>query len=128
MSSPAPDAAAGGAVPSVPSSVSGGLASMYSASELAALSLHTTAWRSEAWLHAYPLHRGTVLDYFKHTDFYDRTCNNEIVNMQQQGAEDTSKALRSDRQTHATTHSLLSCFSLFSFLFLSSFSLHPIAA
>jgi hypothetical protein len=32
----------------------------------------TKSWRFEAWIFAYPLNRNTVLDYFKHSEFYDR--------------------------------------------------------
>jgi hypothetical protein len=65
--------------------------------------LSTISWRFEAWLNSFPLNRATVLDYFKHSQFYgdvthmhrpslpqslthlvncitiDRGCNNEIV-------------------------------------------------
>lgn len=40
------------------------------------------SWRYEAWINSFPLNRNTVLDYFKHSDFYDRTCNNETLAMQ----------------------------------------------
>jgi len=40
------------------------------------------SWRFEAWINTYPLNRNTVLDYFKHSHFYDRTCNNEQILMQ----------------------------------------------
>jgi len=36
-------------------------------------------WRWVAWLEKFPLNRNTVLDYFKFSDFYDRTCNNELI-------------------------------------------------
>lgn len=42
------------------------------------------SWRWTAWLEQYPLNKSTVLDYFKHSDFYDRSCNNEVLAMQQQ--------------------------------------------
>jgi len=40
------------------------------------------SWSYPAWLGTYPLHQDTVLDYFKYSDFYDRTCNNELLTMQ----------------------------------------------
>jgi hypothetical protein len=43
--------------------------------------LSTSAWRFEAWIHQYPLNLQTILDYFKHSNFYIRTCNNEILAM-----------------------------------------------
>lgn len=43
----------------------------------------TKSWRFEGWLDAYQLNRNTVLDYFRHSEFYDRTCNNETALMQQ---------------------------------------------
>lgn len=39
-------------------------------------------WRFEGWINAWPLSRTTVLDYFKHSPFYDRSCNNEVIFMQ----------------------------------------------
>ncbi|ETO18523.1 hypothetical protein RFI_18742 [Reticulomyxa filosa] len=45
-------------------------------------SSYCQSWSYPAWLGTYPLHQDTVLDYFKHSDFYDRTCNNEILAMQ----------------------------------------------
>ena len=56
------------------------VASLLTASELSELSLLTSAWRYEAWLHAYPLNRATVLDYFKHSPFYSLHANNERIN------------------------------------------------
>jgi len=28
------------------------------------------SWRFEAWVNSFPLNRNTVLDYFKHSEFY----------------------------------------------------------
>jgi hypothetical protein len=36
--------------------------------------LSTISWRFEAWLNSFPLNRQTVLDYFKHSQFYGRLC------------------------------------------------------
>jgi len=58
------------------------LTALSTPSEASRVTPTQTAWRYEAWLHAYPLKRETVLDYFKHSDFYDRTCNNEVAIMQ----------------------------------------------
>ncbi|GAB5359896.1 hypothetical protein AAMO2058_000581400 [Amorphochlora amoebiformis] len=44
-------------------------------------------WRYESWIYFYDLNRMTVLDYFKHSPFYDRTCNNEVV-LQQGNSQD----------------------------------------
>ena len=41
-----------------------------------------TSWRFQAWLDHWPLNRNTLLDYFKHSDFYDTQCNNEVIIMQ----------------------------------------------
>ena len=42
-----------------------------------------TMWKHETWLNTYPLHAGTFYDYFKNSDFYDRQCNNGILEQQQ---------------------------------------------
>lgn len=42
-----------------------------------------TSFRFEAWVNTWPLNRMTVLDYFRYSDFYDRSCNNEQLIMQQ---------------------------------------------
>lgn len=34
------------------------------------LDLATISWRFEAWLNVFPLHRRSLLDYFKHSPFY----------------------------------------------------------
>jgi len=47
--------------------------------------LATVSWRFEAWTREFPLNKNTVLDYFKHSPFYDRQCNNELI--LQQGAD-----------------------------------------
>lgn len=44
--------------------------------------LATTSFLFQRWLDEYPLNPHTVLDYFKHSPFYDRTCNNEIIAQQ----------------------------------------------
>lgn len=56
------------------------VASLLTSSEHSALSLVTSAWRYEGWLHAYPLNRATVVDYFKHSPFYSLQANNERIN------------------------------------------------
>ena len=56
------------------------VASLLTPSDLSSLSLLTSAWRYEGWLHAYPLNRATVLDYFKHSPFYSLQANNERIN------------------------------------------------
>lgn len=40
------------------------------------------SWRYLAWLQAWPLNRNTVMDYFRISDFYDKSCNNEMIYMQ----------------------------------------------
>jgi len=42
-------------------------------------------WRYDSWIYYYDLNKLTVLDYFKHSPFYDATCNNEVV-LQQGGS------------------------------------------
>lgn len=36
-------------------------------------------WRDDAALAAGPLTRGSVLDYFARSPFYDAQCNNELL-------------------------------------------------
>eukprot|EP00308_Calcidiscus_leptoporus_P017618 CAMPEP_0119374920 /NCGR_PEP_ID=MMETSP1334-20130426/33421_1 /TAXON_ID=127549 /ORGANISM="Calcidiscus leptoporus, Strain RCC1130" /LENGTH=186 /DNA_ID=CAMNT_0007393119 /DNA_START=51 /DNA_END=611 /DNA_ORIENTATION=- len=42
----------------------------------------TISWEDKAWLESFPLNAFTVLDYFSHSQFYDKTCINEFVKMQ----------------------------------------------
>lgn len=44
---------------------------------------HHTIFRYTEWLALYPLHIHTCMDYFKHSPYYDKTCNNEIIAIQQ---------------------------------------------
>ena len=62
---------------SLSSSLSSSASVLRTASESSSAALSTSAWRYEAWLSAFPLNRATVLDYFKHSPFYDPACNNE---------------------------------------------------
>jgi mediator of RNA polymerase II transcription subunit 6 len=39
-------------------------------------------FRDVAWLSSYPLSEASVLDYFALSQFYERTCNNEVLKMQ----------------------------------------------
>jgi hypothetical protein len=41
-------------------------------------------FRFVEWLEHFPLNRWNVLDYFKHSVFYDKSCNNERIAMQGQ--------------------------------------------
>jgi hypothetical protein len=80
--------------------------SLLSSREAAAASLLNSAWRYEEWLHTWPLNKSTVLDYFKHSDFYDRTCNNEIAIMQTMSAD----AMRSAHHAPGSAqHMLMPC-------------------
>mmetsp|Transcript_14646 Transcript_14646/g.47038 ORF Transcript_14646/g.47038 Transcript_14646/m.47038 type:complete len:174 (+) Transcript_14646:3-524(+) len=45
--------------------------------------LTRVSWQDLEWLRHFPLNRDTVLDYFANSQFYDRTCLNEQLNMQQ---------------------------------------------
>ena len=64
-------------------------------SQLSALSLSTSAWRFESWLSSFPLTKGTVVDYFKHSNFYDATCNNELAAIQSINESQTTDDLNS---------------------------------
>lgn len=66
---------------------SGTAPTIATASEMSEVNLQQQAWRYEAWLHSWNLNRSTVLDYFKFSNFYDRTCNNEIAIMQTMSIE-----------------------------------------
>ena len=43
--------------------------------------LTTTSWEDRSWWSG-ALHKATVIDYFAHSPFYDRTCLNEQLRMQ----------------------------------------------
>ena len=45
-------------------------------------SIHHICFRDVAWLQAFPLVRETVLDYLALSPFWDPTCNNEQLKMQ----------------------------------------------
>ena len=95
MASPAADADAAAATAAASTATP---LSLCTPAEAAAASLHMSAWRHEHWLHTWPLNPHTVLDYFKHSDFYDKTCNNEIAIMQTMQA-DSIKSVRTQQHT-----------------------------
>lgn len=39
-------------------------------------------WNDRLWLNHFPLNKETVFDYFSQSQFYDRSCNNELIRMQ----------------------------------------------
>ena len=42
----------------------------------------TLCYCDRVWLQQFPLNANTVLDYFANSQFYDRTCSNEVIKMQ----------------------------------------------
>lgn len=44
--------------------------------------LTDVVWIDSQWLSTFPLNQSTALHYFSLSQFYDRTCNNELINMQ----------------------------------------------
>ena len=78
------------------------VSSLLTPSELSRLSLSTSAWRYEGWLHAYPLNRATVLDYFKHSPFYEPlTANNERINAASSAALAAAAPTAANSQSNA---------------------------
>jgi mediator of RNA polymerase II transcription subunit 6 len=57
------------------------------------------AWRFASWLALYPLDAYSVLDYFKHSPFYDRSCNNELLELQSAGLDPQQRM----QQLHSMT-------------------------
>jgi len=44
--------------------------------------LLSVCFRDVAWLQSFPLNENSVLEYFSLSQFYERTCNNEVLKMQ----------------------------------------------
>jgi len=76
-------------------------ASLYPPATIELLSASSFAWRFEAWLFTYPLTSFTVLDYFKHSPYYDLNCNNERVLLAQQAPSAQSMAAASQSDSYA---------------------------
>lgn len=106
-------AAADGSAAAASSTAAAASASAAPLPSLGPVSESSTAWRYEGWLHSFPLNHATVLDYFKHSDFYDRTCNNEVALMQTMHAD----SLKYD---HTQTQPAAAHFFLFPFPFFLS--------
>lgn len=51
------------------------------------------SFRYEQWINTWPLNIRTVMEYFKYSDFYDRTCNNEQVAMQRNADQSQLKKM-----------------------------------
>jgi len=51
-------------------------------SNLTEQELTTVCFRDPQWLALNPLVTENVIEYFSYSQFYDKTCNNEIIKMQ----------------------------------------------
>jgi mediator of RNA polymerase II transcription subunit 6 len=56
--------------------------------------MESQAWRFATWLSMYPLDPSSVLDYFKHSPFYDRSCNNELLELQSAGLDPAQRTVQ----------------------------------
>lgn len=54
------------------------------------MDLAAVCFRDVAWLQHFTLSEASVLEYFSMSQFYDRTCNNEVLLMQARFTDNTA--------------------------------------
>lgn len=72
------------------------------------MSLLEVSFKDLAWLHAYGLTPHNALEYFSLSQFYDRTCNNEVVKMQTKFNNFEEMNMRMGYAKFSSTYSTLS--------------------
>lgn len=65
--------------------------------------LRHVSFRDVAWLQNFALTEATVLDYFALSQFYERTCNNEVLRMQARYTDDHPSGEDLIQQLHRMT-------------------------
>lgn len=65
--------------------------------------LRHVSFRDVAWLQNFALTEATILDYFALSQFYERTCNNEVLRMQARYTDDHPSGEDLLQQLHKMT-------------------------